>query len=367
MVPVVVQLIAWVAPTIQASPPFGAVRTRPPRILKLASETSLAEGSAGAETRTCTVAEIESGMIQLEVPVLCAEAVITVTVAKLSFENSSFTFGTVPEVVQVIAWVAPTVQISPPFGELTAKAAMILKFASETSLTVESAASATRTLTVAEMSLGTVQVYEPVFAVEAAIKVAVAKLSFEYSSLTLGIVPVVVQVIVRLSPTVQTSPPFGAVRVKAPRILKFVFEVAKASELLTSLTLTRTVVEMLFGTVQENVPVLGVEAAMTTVSLKVPFLEYSSFTLAIEPVFVQVMFWTVLTPHFSPPLGAVTVREPTILKFASEVSTTVTSAVLVTRTLTVELILSGTVHAYVPAAASVDAVISEAVANLPVD
>src|SRR5207245_1592250 len=103
---------------------------------------------------------------------------------------------------------------------------------------------------------------------------------------------------------------------------------------------------------------------MTTVSLKVPFLEYSSFTLAIEPVFVQVMFWTVLTPHFSPPLGAVTVREPTILKFASEMSTTVTSAVLVTRTLTVELILSGTVHAYVPAAASVDAVISEAVTKL---
>src|SRR2546422_4278155 len=106
---------------------------------------------------------------------------------------------------------------------------------------------------------------------------------------------------------------------------------------------------------------------MTTVSLKVPFLEYSSFTLAIEPVFVQVMFWTVLTPHFSPPLGAVTVREPTILKFASEVSTTVTSAVLVTRTLTVELMLSGTVHAYVPAAASVDAVISEAVAKLSVE
>src|SRR5438093_13411376 len=106
---------------------------------------------------------------------------------------------------------------------------------------------------------------------------------------------------------------------------------------------------------------------MTTVSLKVPFLEYSSFTLAIEPVFVQVMFWTVLTPHFSPPLGAVTVREPTILKFASDVSVTVASAVLVTRTLTVELILSGTVHAYVPAAASVDAVITEAVAKLSVE
>ena len=106
---------------------------------------------------------------------------------------------------------------------------------------------------------------------------------------------------------------------------------------------------------------------MTTASLKVPFLEYSSFTLAIEPVLVQVMVWAVPTPHFSPPLGAVTVREPTILKFASEVSATVASAVLVTRTLTVELILSGTVHAYVPAAASVDAVITEAVAKLSVE
>src|SRR2546425_13265803 len=103
---------------------------------------------------------------------------------------------------------------------------------------------------------------------------------------------------------------------------------------------------------------------MTTASLKVPFLEYSSFTLAIEPVLVQVMVWAVPTPHFSPPLGAVTVREPTILKFASDVSVTVASAVLVTRTLTVELILSGTVHAHVPAAASVDAVITEAVAKL---
>src|SRR5438876_2089607 len=106
---------------------------------------------------------------------------------------------------------------------------------------------------------------------------------------------------------------------------------------------------------------------MTTASLRVRVLEYSSFTLGIEPVLVQVMVWAVPTPHFSPPLGAVTVREPTILKFASEVSATVASAVLVTRTLTVELILSGTVHAYVPAAASVDAVITEAVAKLSVE
>src|SRR2546430_16168203 len=154
---------------------------------------------------------------------------------------------------------------------------------------LDSSPSATRTLTVAEMSFGTVQENDPVFVVEAAITIGVVKLSFEYSSLTLGIVPVVVQVIVRLSPTVQTSPPFGAVRVKAPRILKFVFEVAKASELLTSLTLTRTVVEMLFGTVQPNVPVFGVEATITFGYVLPPSVEYSSFTLGTIPPVVQPM------------------------------------------------------------------------------
>src|SRR2546422_616813 len=202
-------------------------------------------------------------MVQLEVPVLPVEAVITVAVAKLSFENSSFTLATVPEVVQVIACVAPTAQVSPPFGELTVNAARILRVASETSFTVASPASATRTLTVAEMSLATVQVYAPVLGVEAAITVVVAKLSFEYSSLTLAIVPVAVQVIVRLEPTVHFSPPLGAVTARAPRILKFVFEVRKASALLTSLTRTRTVAEMVSGTVQPNVPVFGVEATIT--------------------------------------------------------------------------------------------------------
>src|SRR5207249_2583806 len=270
---------------------------------------------------------------------------ITVTVAKLSFENSSFTLATVPEVVQVIAWVAPTAQISPPFGELTAKAAMILKFASETSLTVESAASATRTLTVAEMSLGTVQANEPVFGVEAAIRIGVVKLSFEYSSLTLGIVPVVVQVIVRLSPTVQTSPPFGAVRVKAPRILKFVFEVAKASELLTSLTRTRTVVEMLFGTVQPNVPVFGVEAMITFGYVLPPSVEYSSFTLGTVPPVVQAMLCDEPTVQTSPPLGAESVKPARIVKAASDASVTVASPVSVIRTLTVVESASGTVQA----------------------
>src|SRR5207244_5505112 len=160
---------------------------------------------------------------------------------------------------------------------------MILKFASETSLTVESAASATRTLTVAEMSLGTVQVYEPVLDVEAAITVAVAKLSFEYSSLTLGIVPVAVQVIVRLDATVHCSPPLGAVTVRAPRILKSALESSKTVESFTSVTRTRTVAEMSFGTVQANDPVFGVEATIKIGVVKLSF-EYSSLTLGVVPV-----------------------------------------------------------------------------------
>src|SRR2546428_12841706 len=139
---------------------------------------------------------------------------------------------------------------------------MILKFASETSLVVESAASATRTLTVAEMSLGTAQVYDPVLGVEAAIVIAVAKLSFEYSSLTLAIVPVAVQVIVRLDATVHCSPPLGAVTVKAARILKAASDASETVESLASVIRTLTVVEMSSGTVQANVPAVGGEAAV---------------------------------------------------------------------------------------------------------
>src|SRR5207244_12417052 len=74
---------------------------------------------------------------------------------------------------------------------------------------------------------------------------------------------VAVQVIVRLEPTVHFSPPLGAVTVKAPRILKSASEPSETVESFTSVTRTRTVAEMLFGTLQANVPVLGVEAAPT--------------------------------------------------------------------------------------------------------
>ena len=171
--------------------------------------------------------------------------------------------ATEPVRVQVIARLEPTVHFSPPFGLVTVRAPWILKLASESSKTVESFTFVTRTRTVADRSSGTVQANVPVLGAEAVIRTVVVKLSFEYSSLMLGIVPVVVQVIVRLSPTVQTSPPLGAVRARAPRILKFEFEEPKALGLLTSLTRTRTVAEMVSGTVHANVPVFGVEAMIT--------------------------------------------------------------------------------------------------------
>src|SRR5207302_228125 len=96
-----------------------------------------------------------------------------------------------------------------------------------------------------------------------AITVAVAKLSFEYSSFTLATEPVRVQVIARLDPTVHTSPPFGPVTVRAPWILKLASEASKTVESFTSLTRTRTVAEMVSGTVHANVPVFGVEAMIT--------------------------------------------------------------------------------------------------------
>src|SRR5207253_691920 len=178
------------------------------------------------------------------------EAAITVAVAKLSFEYSSLTLGIVPVAVQVIVRLDATVHCSPPLGAVTVRAPRILKSALESSKTVESFTSVTRTRTVAEMSFGTVQANDPVFGVEAAIKIGVVKLSFEYSSLTLGIVPVVVQVIVRLAPTVQTSPPLGAESVKPARIVKAASDASVTVASPVSVIRTLTVVESASGTVQ---------------------------------------------------------------------------------------------------------------------
>ena len=68
-------------------------------------------------------------------------------------------------------------------------------------------------------------------------------------------------------------------------------------------------------------------------------------TLAIVPVFVQVMFWIEPAIQISPVFGAVRVSEPLIARVAFESSVTVASAFRVIRTFTVVEITSGTVQA----------------------
>src|SRR5439155_18246957 len=81
IVPLVVQVMLRAWPTVQSSPPFGALTVIPPRILKLLSEASLAVASAASETRIFAVVEIASGTVQLKLPVLAAEVTISVAVA----------------------------------------------------------------------------------------------------------------------------------------------------------------------------------------------------------------------------------------------------------------------------------------------
>src|SRR3989441_1236294 len=147
--------------------------------------------------------------------------------------------------------------------------------------------------------------------------ISATKLSLEYSSLTLGIVPEVVQATVRVVLIFQASPPFGVVTVKAPWILKFASELSEAAGSETSVTLTFTVVEIASGMVQGYEPVFGVDGTITVEVAKSSF-EYSSFTFATLPVLVQVIGLTLPTAHCSPPFGLVTVRAPSILKGLSE-------------------------------------------------
>src|SRR3989442_10523515 len=181
---------------------------------------------------------------------------IGVAVAKLSLEYSSFTLAIVdPVVVQAIWRVEPTTHSSAPLGAERMKPPRMVKLALESSKTVASAVFVTRILTVVEALSGTVQAKLPVLATEAAISVAVAKLSLEYSSFTLGIVPVDVHVIVWADPMIQTSPPFGAVTARLPRILKFPSEASFAEASVASESRTLTVLEMLSGIVHEQLPV----------------------------------------------------------------------------------------------------------------
>src|SRR2546422_8489219 len=88
--------------------------------------------------------------------------------------------------------------------------------------------------------------------------------SVEYSSFTSASVPALVQVMVWVEPTTHVSPPLGAVRARAPRILKFAGDVEVTAVSLLRVILTLTVVEIASGTVQAKLPpAAGVEPAIT--------------------------------------------------------------------------------------------------------
>src|SRR2546422_892344 len=162
-VPEVVQATVRVVLIFQASPPFGVVRVKAPWILKFASEVSEAAGSETSVTRTFTVVEIASGMVQVYEPVLGADATIPVGVGKSSFEYSSFRWAPVPVAVQVIGLTLPPAHCSPPLGLVTARATVILKGLSDRSFASGSFGSETRTLMsyAQGMSFGTVQEKAP--------------------------------------------------------------------------------------------------------------------------------------------------------------------------------------------------------------
>ena len=113
---------------------------------------------------------------------------------------------------------------------------------------------------------------------------SLAKLSSEYSSLTLEIAPVEVQVMSSLLVTSQLSPPLGAVRVTVRwvRIVKSELEVSLTVASSTSLMRTRTVEEASLGTVQAWTPSLSVEETMVLMSETKLSLEYSSLTLSTD-------------------------------------------------------------------------------------
>src|SRR3989442_13668303 len=100
------------------SPTFGALRTREPRILKLAGDVCVTVASLLRVIRTLTVGEIASGTVQAKLPLAAGVegGMVWTSATKLSREYSSFTSASVPPVVQGVVWVEPTPQTSPPTG-----------------------------------------------------------------------------------------------------------------------------------------------------------------------------------------------------------------------------------------------------------
>src|SRR5256885_6240941 len=115
---------------------------------------------------------------------------------------------------------------------------------------------------------------------------------------------------VRVSPTIHVSPPLGAVRARAPRILKFAGELCVTVASLLRVILTLTVVEIASGTVQAKLPPAAGVGAVVKIGVTKLSVEYSSFTSASVPAVVPGMFWGEPTPPTSPFTRAGTGSEP---------------------------------------------------------
>src|SRR6266446_5902135 len=87
-------------------------------------------------------------------------------------------------------------------------------------------------------------------------RIGVTKLSFEYSSLTVGIAPPPVELheIVLAAPTVQTSVPTGLVTPRPPLIVKAVLESSETVVSAVLVTRTFTLMEAMSGIVHAYVP-----------------------------------------------------------------------------------------------------------------
>ena len=78
IVPKVVQVIVRDVPTDHFSPPFGLVKVKPPRIIKLLLDSSYTVASTVLVTFTFTVVEIASGIVQTKgVPVVASTEAAT--------------------------------------------------------------------------------------------------------------------------------------------------------------------------------------------------------------------------------------------------------------------------------------------------
>jgi hypothetical protein len=199
VIPTDVQVIVWVLPTFQLSPPLGAVTVIDWTMLKLALLISKVAGVVTLDILTNAVAVTGPVTSQVCVPSLGVDPRIVVQVVPPFRESSILTLPVILADVQVIAWVLPTGQLSPPLGEVTVIDAgggpVIVKSAA----LVPVAAGVTRLviliLAVAVAGAVTIQLYVPVLAVDATIVAQVDPLLRDTSIITLPVTPDDVHVI----------------------------------------------------------------------------------------------------------------------------------------------------------------------------